>query len=212
MCGRLHSVRFGSMSHVMRIFVGGRVLVAACAVAATLSSLDIGTRAFAYDVPESLSSASRSLIASPVDNKDLNAGFQSLALDLIKIAADIGDFPEVTLLPHMRRASHEELEDRVCQKRCAVKAAYFPDEGILLDRALELDESALDRSIVLHELVHYLQERSGRYADLPPCKRWYAREDEAYWVQQVYLKRVRSGTTLSFKLHAQCPKESASLN
>lgn len=151
-------------------------------------------------------------VPSAVNEGTQPLNVEGLALELIRVAADIGDFPEVTLLPPMRSATHQELEDRVCKKRCAIKAAYFPEEGILLDESLELDRSALDRSIVLHELVHYLQERSGRYADLTPCKRWYAREDEAYWVQQVYLKRVRSGTTLSVAVHPQCPKESAHAN
>ena len=53
----------------------------------------------------------------------------------------------------------------------------------------------MDRSILLHELVHYVQAISRRYADLAPCERRRAEEVEAYAVQSAYLASV-SGSTL----------------
>ena len=45
------------------------------------------------------------------------------------------------------------------------------------------------RSVLLHEMVHYLQDLHGRFADSRPCVRFLLREREAYAVQNRYLGR-----------------------
>jgi hypothetical protein len=95
-------------------------------------------------------------------------------------------------LPPIALVTQEEINRVVCKKPCAVRAAYIPDRGVLLAESLDPINTPLDRSILLHELVHYLQEINGRFTELTPCKRWFQREHEAYAVQNQYLYKINA--------------------
>jgi hypothetical protein len=92
--------------------------------------------------------------------------------------------------PVVRRISHAELESYVCETNCAIKAWYKPGEGIFLDETLKPETNVFDRSILLHELVHYFQDKSGYYRDANPCDRWLQRELDAYDIQNRYLMAI----------------------
>ena len=93
-------------------------------------------------------------------------------------------------VPSVRRISHAELESYVCETNCAIKAWYKPGEGIFLDDSLQPETNVFHRSILLHELVHYFQDKSGYYRDANPCDRWLHRELDAYDIQNRYLNAV----------------------
>ncbi|MEO8628710.1 MAG: DUF6647 family protein [Betaproteobacteria bacterium] len=97
-------------------------------------------------------------------------------------------------IPHdpvsIHRITHAQLESYVCGANCAIKAWYKPGEGIFLDDTLKPETNIFDRSILLHELVHYFQDSSGYYRDAAPCDRWLARELDAYEVQNRYLGMI----------------------
>jgi hypothetical protein len=95
-------------------------------------------------------------------------------------------------LPPIALVTQDEINRVVCKKPCAVRAAYIPERGVLLSETLDPINEPLDRSILLHELVHYLQEINNRYSDMTPCKRWFQREHEAYAVQNQYLYRINA--------------------
>ena len=95
-------------------------------------------------------------------------------------------------LPPIAIVSQDEINRIVCKKPCAVRAAYMPERGVLLADTLDPINEALDRSILVHELVHFLQEINNRYSELSPCKRWFQREHEAYAVQNQYLYRINA--------------------
>ena len=95
-------------------------------------------------------------------------------------------------LPPITLVTQDEINRVVCKKPCAVRAAYMPDRGVLLAESLDPINTPLDRSILLHELVHYLQEINNRYSELTPCKRWFQREHEAYAVQNQYLYKINA--------------------
>ena len=95
-------------------------------------------------------------------------------------------------LPPIAIVSQDEINKIVCKKPCAVRAAYIPDRGVLLADTLDPINQPLDRSILVHELVHFLQEINHRYSELTPCKRWFQREHEAYAVQNQYLYRINA--------------------
>ena len=95
------------------------------------------------------------------------------------------DQPEVSFLPH------NELENVVCHHPCAV-LGFSPDDDsdvIMLDQSLELTKNACDRSILLHELVHFMQRRDKRWSDEKPEVRSHWREMEALEVQRAYLEQ-----------------------
>jgi hypothetical protein len=95
-------------------------------------------------------------------------------------------------LPPIALVTQDEINRVVCKKPCAVRAAYIPERGVLLAESLDPINTPLDRSILLHELVHYLQEINNRYSDMTPCKRWFQREHEAYAVQNQYLYKINA--------------------
>ena len=92
------------------------------------------------------------------------------------------------------------LEQRVCGKPCPVFALFDPDEGILVDDSLDLAVNAAAQSVLLHELVHFVQWRvTGRTA--ATCEEWLAREREAYRIQFAWLASLpveRRGSGLRY--------------
>ena len=118
---------------------------------------------------------------SPASSLDQVVRQLSVAIDRLS-----GHRPPKTL-PVIHRVSHAELETYVCETNCAIKAWYKPGEGIFLDNSLMPESNAFDRSILLHEMVHYFQDMSGYYRDASPCDRWLQRELDAYAVQNRYL-------------------------
>ena len=99
--------------------------------------------------------------------------------------------PPVTVLPAA------ELQEMICKRPCAVKAFYLPDKGVFVSRDSNIQDDIQARSVLLHELVHHLQHLSGKFESLDtPCRRWQAREVEAYEIQHKYLRRL--GATRSF--------------
>ncbi|MEO8007525.1 MAG: hypothetical protein ABI728_03250, partial [Betaproteobacteria bacterium] len=99
------------------------------------------------------------------------------------------------------RVSHERIEAIVCKARCAALAAYRPGEGIYLDDRLKPETQLFDRSILLHELVHYVQDMSLEHDDMRPCQRWYHREQEAYAIQKIFLFMTGSPTRVGYSAH-----------
>lgn len=89
------------------------------------------------------------------------------------------------------------LRSKACSSPCPVLAYYAGGREIYLDHSLNPLVSLFDRSILLHELVHYLQAQQedevraleGAGPGLR-CRIWYAREYEAYAVQQRFLTLV----------------------
>ncbi len=95
--------------------------------------------------------------------------------------------PTVTVLPQY------ELAAMTCGEGCPVKGAFIPGKGVFVIAALAIDTSPSDRSVLLHELVHYLQDLNQRYAAESACDRFRDRELEAYHVQDDYLARYGLG-------------------
>lgn len=106
------------------------------------------------------------------------AGFGTYTLD--------GHLPKVTLVPH------HVIVAEVCKKPCPVYAYFDPEKGILLDQRLDPVGDLNARSILLHELVHFVQWRTaGRKPG--NCDEWLRRESEAYDIQFRWLSRQSRG-------------------
>jgi len=84
------------------------------------------------------------------------------------------------------------LQARICPAGCGVKAFYLTDEGVFIDAALDTQNDIVARSVLLHELVHYAQAVAHRFEALSRCAAWHAREDEAYQIQNEYLRQQGS--------------------
>lgn len=92
--------------------------------------------------------------------------------------------PSIFLLPQYR------IEQKACESPCNVRAAYLPREGIYLSAHLDPVRNPFDRSALLHELVHYLQQGHSRFDGMDACTRERAKEEEAYAIQNAYLAGV----------------------
>ncbi|WP_185819425.1 hypothetical protein, partial [Campylobacter coli] len=76
--------------------------------------------------------------------------------------------------------------------KCGVSAMYEPTRGIVFSEELEPEKNLFHRSILLHEMVHYMQELGHSMAAAATCERWYQRELEAYAIQKLYLQAIQS--------------------
>lgn len=110
--------------------------------------------------------------------------------------------PEV--LPPVHRVSHAMVAQLACGKACAALAAYRSNEGIYLDEALKPESNIFARSVLLHELVHYVQDVSNELADARPCERWYRREQEAYAIQKRFLVLLGSQIRVAYSAGSAC--------
>src|SRR5690348_16221846 len=169
---------------LLRLFV--LAMMAASASAAALADDSAPAKAYgAYNAPDSR----EWLVAHAFDTTP--AGSLELVVKQLTIAIDrISRHRPPKQPPVIHRVSHAELEAYVCETNCAIKAWYKPGEGIFLDDTLLPETNVFDRSILLHEMVHYFQDMSGYYRDANPCDRWLQRELDAYEVQNRYLGAV----------------------
>jgi hypothetical protein len=139
----------------------------------------------AYNAPsEADVLLSRAFDTSPATSMDQVVRQLSLAINQLSRHK----IPKIS--PTVQRLSHAEMEKHVCETNCAIKAWYKPGEGIVLDESVNPQTNAFDRSILLHEMVHYFQDMDGYYAQADPCDRWLRRELDAYDIQNRYLGMV----------------------
>jgi len=112
----------------------------------------------------------------------------SLLLELFSTIQAISGYPMPAILPDVHVLPREQLQARVCAWACPVKAFYLRSEGVFIEESLNFRSDPKARSILLHELVHHVQNLSARFDAMPSCEVWYAREREAYQIQNEYLR------------------------
>lgn len=128
---------------------------------------------------------------------------------LVSALDQLSKYHRPVALPEVIRVSHERIEAMVCNAKCGALAAYRPGAGIYLDERLKPETDLFDRSILLHELVHYVQDMSDEHGDMRPCMRWYQREQEAYAIQKMFLFMIGSPTRVGYSArHSTCDDES----
>jgi hypothetical protein len=130
---------------------------------------------------------------------DINPMTDAQLLPALLSALDqLSKYPRPPMLPALHRLPHAELQQLVCAGPCPALAIYRPGEGIYLDDKLRPETSLFDRSVLLHELVHYLQDLNNAYGGMRPCSRWYYREQEAYAIQKRFLMIVGSPVRVAY--------------
>jgi len=104
--------------------------------------------------------------------------------------------PQIVMVPHAY------LEKAACEGRsCKVMGWFPPGKTIYIDDRLDPQESLYASSIVVHEMVHYLQQTSGKYATPYSCADAITMEREAYAVQQAYLIRYGVYRPIGSSMH-----------
>jgi hypothetical protein len=98
----------------------------------------------------------------------------------------------------VHRVPHEKIEELACGgEKCAVLAAYDSGEGIYIDESLKPETDVFARSVLLHELVHYVQDISNEMVSAEPCQRWSRREQQAYAIQMRFLSLAESESVVA---------------
>ena len=114
------------------------------------------------------------------------------------------EYPTVTYL------SSDELSKLACDSKCTVLGHYQGGLTVYLDDKLKPETNLFDRSVLLHEMVHYLQQLNlpSSQSELSiheKCILWYTREREAYAVQEAFLIMVASPVRAGyFPARADC--------
>jgi hypothetical protein len=105
--------------------------------------------------------------------------------------------------PEIVMAPHSYLIAEACGGReCQVLGWYPPGQKIFLDDRLDPATSLYASSVVVHEMVHFLQQQSGRFEESVDCAFAVEREREAYAVQREFLLRSGSYQPVGASLHA----------
>jgi hypothetical protein len=95
---------------------------------------------------------------------------------------------------------------------CTIRALYndYNSGVIQVDEKYKNDESAYIKSIIVHEMVHYLQDISGQWDDMYElektllCQERAYRQREAYMAQDNYNQDVHSYTRLLRRNYDKC--------
>lgn len=108
---------------------------------------------------------------------------------LLLVIQTVAAYPVADALPTITVVADTELQQMACGRPCWVKAFYDPDKGIFLSKSIDYEKDSYGQSILLHELVHYVQKTSGRYESAAdPCERRNSEEMEAYAIQNRFLE------------------------
>ena len=111
----------------------------------------------------------------------------ALALKLLLAAQSLSGYappqapPDIAFLPAV------ELERLACGRPCPVYGWFPPGQVIYLDDRLDPVGDLRARAVLLHELVHFLQQENGAYEGPVTCATWLAREREAIAVERRWL-------------------------
>ncbi|MBI1396244.1 MAG: hypothetical protein GC151_09725 [Betaproteobacteria bacterium] len=161
---------------------------------------------------------------SPYDNPNDTAAFpdlDELSRYLLRMAVRMSKYRMPATAPKVTRVPRHELEMRGCShpnQACKVSALFVASRGVMIAQDLRPETNLFDRSILFHELVHYLQEEARELATSAPCDRWFQREQEAYALQNRYLIAVSSPMRVGYgggrptcdgdtPAHAHSPRE-----
>ncbi len=113
---------------------------------------------------------------------------EALVLGLLGWIVSATGYPMPAAPPSVEFVSHACIRDTACAGReCAVGAMYLRARVVYMDDRLDPTGNLYDSAVLLHELAHYVQERSGRFRE-ESCRAWLAEEREAYTLQARWLR------------------------
>ncbi|MBI1733024.1 MAG: M48 family metallopeptidase [Gammaproteobacteria bacterium] len=129
---------------------------------------------------------------------------------LLSWASSLSGYPYPDSRPEIEYREHAFFEQHACAeaKNCRAVAWYDNAGTIYLDTRLADMEDPVIRSVVVHELVHYLQDLSGEY-QTGSCREQMRREQHAYAVQRAYLNRIAGQFAATYPVYAPCPEAAA---
>lgn len=114
---------------------------------------------------------------------------KELCLQLLAVAAQFAEYTPPRDCPEIDFVPAAEIRRYICPDReCPTRGLYiYGGERLLIEESRALDELPT-RSVIVHELVHFLQDRAGETRDRS-CKATLLRERVAFWAQEQYLRK-----------------------
>jgi len=105
--------------------------------------------------------------------------------------------------PSVQIVSPSFLQAAACNGRphCKVMGWFPPGDAIYLDERLDFEHDLLASSVVVHEMVHYLQHQSGKYRAPYSCEDFLAMEREAYQAQRDFLLHYGTYYPVGVSMH-----------
>ncbi len=107
---------------------------------------------------------------------------------LLFIQSQLGLFNPIEP-PHIEFLQAVEIAEIACEQQCGDVKGWTPalSDTVYLNQDLRITQDIFDRSIILHELVHYVQYKY-QLTNMPTdCLTWKAREAQAYQMQFLWL-------------------------
>jgi hypothetical protein len=122
---------------------------------------------------------------------------------LMSWAVTLSGYPRPATAPEIVMVPHSYLVAEACGGReCKVLGWYPPGQKIFLDDRLDPTDSLYASSIVVHEMVHFLQQQFGHFEEGLSCASALSREREAYAVQREFLLRSGVYQPVGASMHA----------
>lgn len=122
---------------------------------------------------------------------------------LLSWAVTLTGHPMPVHSPVVQLVSHSYLRQAACSGReCKVMGWFPPGDTIYIDKRLDPEHDLVASSVVVHEMVHYLQHLSGRYHAPYTCQDSLAMEREAYGAQRDYLLAYGVYQPVGVSMHA----------
>ncbi len=126
-----------------------------------------------------------------------------LLVILMSWAAALSGYSRPSTQPEIVMVPHSYFVAEACGGReCRVLGWYPPGQKIFLDERLDPVASLYASSIVVHEMVHFLQQQSGRFEEGYSCASALTREREAYGVQREFLLRSGAYQPIGASMHS----------
>lgn len=106
---------------------------------------------------------------------------------LLSWAVKFSGYPAPDAMPAVQYKPHSFFVENACGGRECKVAGWYDDKNVVyIENKYRGTDSEFANSLLVHELVHYLQHHSGEY-DSTSCRDSLAREREAYRVQNQFI-------------------------
>lgn len=108
--------------------------------------------------------------------------------------------------PQLIYQPHSYFIEHACNgvaKKCNAVAWYDNNGTIHIDDRLKGNEDSYTRSVIVHEIVHYLQDISGQF-DKESCEDYVFKEREAYAIQRKYLRQIAQKYVAIYQQYPPC--------
>ena len=117
-------------------------------------------------------------------------------------AVTLSGYPAPTHMPAVEMVPHAYMVEHACGgSECHVQGWFPGGQTIYIDRILDPAKGLYASSVLLHEMVHYLQQESRRASGRSSCGSTVELEREAYGAQREYLMRYGEYMPVGSSMH-----------